>query len=420
MSTNNRQFRKYLRWWLTTLVLLLVAFAAINYFVDPYGLFDSPRINGFNRLKPSATTRDRVVKPYMVNTVAPATIIAGNSRPKMGVNPDNSCWLSSEQPVYNLGVPGASVYMVARYAQHAMAAGNVKQIFWGLDFIDFLNYRKRQTTDLDWPPDAKAFEVRLRVDAQGKANNGYLLQRIKDHMTLLFSLDALKDSVVTILSQKNMNAPTVRRNGFDPAKKYIDIMRLEGQGLMFKQKDLSLMEIFNRPENRLFDNDRQQSPQFEVVQQFLKIAKQNNVELVLFINPYHSDYLTIVQQAGLWPMFQSWKRQLVIIADRFDVPLWDFSGYNDLSNIQPPAPGDTHTILKWFWEPAHYREQYGNQMLGKMLGRRCDKEDDVIAGVKLTPENIEQHIERENAAMLRYQSDFPDATKRIRKLNTGQ
>jgi len=412
MSTPKRQFKRYFWYWASALVLLLASTAITNYLIDPYGLFDTPRVSGINKLKPAATSRDRVVKPYMVDVFHPRTIIAGNSRPKMGLDPSNICWPEDYRPVYNMGLPGATVYMVARNIQHAVAGNKVEHILWGLDFIDFLNKETHPYLD-KWPPKTEPFEDRLRINADGSTNTGYPVKRIKDQLTSLFSIDALKDSVSTIFNQSNPNVETVRRDGFNPARKHLDIMALEGQGLLFKQKNIVLTEIFNEPGNTLFSNKKHASLQYESVRQTLHLAQINNIKIVLFINPYHSDYLTIIRLAGLWNQFLLWKKQLTKLAEEFNIPLLDFSGFNEFSNLQPPELGDKKTLLQWFWEPAHYRKQYGNLMLSQMLNTSCDRTNLSANGVLLTESSINSHLHNSNAAMLRYNSDYPLAIERL-------
>jgi hypothetical protein len=415
MVTTTVQFKRYIWLFSSTLLVLLIFASSINYLIDPYGLFDTPRIDGINKLKPGATSRDRIVKPYMVDSFQPRTLIVGNSRPKMGIDPSNSCWPTNYRPIYNMGLPGAGVYMLSRHIQHAAASNTLQNIYWGLDFVDFLN--KENNFQLgDWPPAAETFEERLRINADGSANSKYAIKRIKDYFGILLSIDTLNDSVHTLLSQSNHNAETVRRDGFNPAREHLDIMALEGQGLIFKQKNIALINMFSKYDNTLLLTKEQNSLQYESIRQILQMAKIKGINIVLFINPYHSDYLTIIRQAGKWDQFLLWKRQLTKLAEEFNAPLWDFSGFNYLSNIQPPETADKKALLQWFWEPAHYRKQYGNLMLTQMLNAPCDQADLTANGVLLTESNINDHLRDANASMLRYEFEHSRAIKRLHKL----
>jgi len=384
----------------------------INYLVDPYGLFDSKRVNGFNQLKPKATRHVRVTKPYLVDVFNPRSIIAGNSRPEIGLDPENSCWPESYRPVFNLSVPGSSVYMAARYIQHAIAGNEIKQVFWGLDFNDFLNDVARNESVVTWPPVEETFEERLRVRADGSNNDIYYWSKIKDQLTFLFSLDALADSFNTIVRQSNERTPTIRRDGYNPAKDFLDIIALEGQGLIFRQTNINTSAMFNKPERTLFTNNNT-SLQFESVRQLLKFSQKNNVNVVLFINPYHSDYLETIEIAGLWEHFLLWKKQLTYLAAEFAVPLWDFSSYNELTNIQPPVIGDNKSILRWFWEPAHYRKEYGDLILSQMLNGACDNSDVMLSGQLLKPEKLDDYIIKLNEGLNYYKDIHAEAIERL-------
>lgn len=416
MKAKKNNFRQYL-WSLSfVFLILLVISATINYVVDPYGFFDSKRINGFNQLKPKATLRVRITKPHLVDVINPRTIIAGNSRPEIGLNPQNSCWPESYHPVFNLSLPGSSVYMMLRYIQHAIAGNEVGQVLWGLDFKDFLNDATGSDDMGVWPPVTESYEDRLRVNADGSNNDNHYWNQIKDHLTFLFSLDALTDSFITISRQPNQHTPTIRRDGYNPAEDFLDIIALEGQGLIFKQVNINTAVMFNKPSRTLFTNRSDKSLQFESVRQLLTFAQKNDVNVVLFINPYHSDYLSSIHLAGLWDQFLLWKKKLTYLASEFDVPLWDFSGFNELSNAQPPVIGDYKNILRWFWEPAHYRREYGDLMLSQMLNRACDNSDIAYSGQVLKPENLDDYFINSNNSLNHYRNVHVAAIKRLRQL----
>jgi hypothetical protein len=136
--------------------------------------------------------------------------------------------------------------------------------------------------------------------------------------------------------------------------------------------------------------------------------------VVLFINPYHADYLLTLDLAGRWPQFEAWKIKLASIADEFSVELWDFSGINRFSTNQAPVPGDKKTILKWFWEPAHYRMEYGDLMLSSMLQRPCDEGNADPLGAVITTGNIDAHNMHSRTEILRYKEQHRPVIERLR------
>ena len=130
----------------------------MNYVVDPYGLFGMRRIPGFNELKPTASERVRVIKPYMASRAKPTVVIGGNSRPEMGLNPQSACWQDADKPVFNTGIPGADVFMQTRYVEHAVESGKAKRALFGVDFLDFLVDASKPTGELDWDRIGSGFD----------------------------------------------------------------------------------------------------------------------------------------------------------------------------------------------------------------------------------------------------------------------
>lgn len=414
----------FLRAWLGFLIVLLVGLAGFNALIDPYGLFGTPRWVGFNQLKPAASSRVRIIKPYQVLRVHPNSLIAGNSRPEMGLDPNYSCWETNEHPVYSLTTPGSSVYMQVRQVQHALSARPVKTVLFGVDFLDFLVLKGTTPPQSRWPPPPQAFEQRLRVTATGTENPDYVWQAMQDHLQALFTLEAVVDSVKTVLMQGASGVQTRTELGFNPADEYyIDLIRHEGQAVLFRQKNNEVLSRLAGNAWSIFYRDSDESLSFEALRRLKEMAKRYQVELILFINPYHADYLEIIFQSGHWRWFEAWKRELATIAAAAPnpVPLFDFSGYDPFSMESPPQLGDTHRMLQWFWEPAHYRKELGNRMLARMLGESCPPSANRSAGlgVRLEPGNIDEHLAAIRKQRLAYWREVDDAASRIRQLIAG-
>jgi len=408
MDGKDYSYSRSIQQWAASTLMFLCLIATGNYLIDPYGLFDSTRISGFNDIKPSASSHVRLTKPYQVARVEPKAVIGGTSRPEMGLDPANSCWPQEYKPVFNMALPGSSVYMQARVLQHAIAVSDTRYVLWGLDFIDFLGKHTEldNATRMTWPPAHQEIEGRLKVSADGSANTDYLYTMLADYSRGMFSLDTLVDSVKTVASQGNRLSSSIHRDGFNPALDYLDIIRWEGQGVLFEQKNSELANMLGRPGIKLHGDKQAWSVQYESVRRLLQYADEYGVDVELFINPYHADYLLAIDRANHWTEFEEWKRQLAKLADEFHVNLWDFSILNKLTIEPPPVSGNTELILKWFWEPAHYRAEYGELMLGKMLKTPCGKVGVSSVGNLITSRNIDEHINRSRTAFLQYKHEL--------------
>ncbi len=408
MKSTESHHKQYLSIWGLTLALLLAAVIFFNFLVDPFGLFDTVRINGFNARKPAAATHARTAKLYQVLRYAPKTLIGGNSRPEMGLDPASACWPKDNHPIFNLGLPGSSTFMQARILQHALASGKINQVFWGVDFIDFYSPHADRPDPWQQPHGRTVFEKRLQVDRDGSTNPRYPWQKMIDHFQAVASLDSLKDSLITIFRQNDPYAPTIRRDGFNPASDYLDIIRWEGQWVLFAQKQRELEKSFSRPGLKLFRAGSRTSPQFESVRQLIEYANQYDTKVTLFINPYHINYLTTIANLGHWQAFETWKRRLTTMAANAGVTLWDFSTIHPITT-EPVPPRGKQTIMRWFWEPAHYRKELGELMLSRMLQRDCGNDNQPsLFGYRLTPENIDNHLARSRKQLATYLASHPE------------
>ena len=122
---------------LTALAVMLGA-SLVNVTVDPYRVFGSRVVEGFNALKPRATQRIRESKSSQVVRVRPGTLILGNSRAEVGFDPQSRLWPADARPVYNFAIPGSGIASARDHFRLALEAGRLKRVVLGVDFLDFL------------------------------------------------------------------------------------------------------------------------------------------------------------------------------------------------------------------------------------------------------------------------------------------
>lgn len=369
--------------------------AAINLLVDPYDIFGSKRISGFNALKPAATERIRVFKPYQVERYSPRIVIGGNSRPEMGIDPESNCWESIDQPIYNMGIPGASFYLQSLYSLHGVVSGHGNRILMGIDFYDFLIDAKQSHRPTRDETELTQNELRLAPEITGASFFSHYRQRATDHLTSLFSLNTFFDSIRTILQQRSSNVATRNENGFNPFHEFNYILNSEGQWVLFEQKNKELEIMFKKPDLAIRYTDGTLSRDFDDLRRFLELSNSKNIEVTLFINPYHINYLEHILDSGLWSDFEAWKQQILKIAETYHVALWDFNTADQYATEIPPSRGVLNEKLQWFVEPAHYNSKLGNLMLSSLLNKACDHSDfPGTFGKLLQPDTMETHLRR--------------------------
>ncbi len=378
------------------LIVVALAAAAIaatfNFLIDPYRLFGVGAWAGVNVLKPASAERMRVVKPYLAERFVATTVIGGNSRPELGLDTNSRCWPASHRPVFNAGIAGAGFDMQTLLAMHASGT-SASRILHGVDFLDFIRPKDATPTNQDaGQPTESAYERRLIVPGLRPRDMDYWTQRMSDYLNALFSLTTLADSVHTIAAQRNPNASTRTASGFNPANDYLDIIRAEGQHVLFAQKNRELADRLSQ-EFQLHSDDGTGGDSFTALRRLIDWSKSRDIELVLFINPYHAEYLEGLERSGQWQLFEQWKRLLTSMAEDGGVALWDFNTLDAYASEVPPAPGDRRTVLRWFWEPAHYRSDLGDVMLERMLGTTCRAAADRAPfGARLSSGTLTEHM----------------------------
>jgi hypothetical protein len=396
-----------------TFLLLCLCAASFNYLVDPYGLFGSRRVTGFNELKPTASERVRVTKPYMATRAKPKVVIGGNSRPEIGLNPQSPCWNAIDRPVFNAAIPGADVFMQVRYVQHAVESGQARRILFGVDFLDFLVDSKKAVGTVDWDRLGTRFDGRLRP-ASATPGMPASIQQAEDILSGLFSMVALGDSIVTVAAQGAPHSATRREDGFNPAQDYLPIIHNEGQAVLFTQKNAEVRKRLRQDNLGVLDANGGQTLPLLALRHLLQWAKSRDVEVALFINPYHSDYLVQIETSGKWKAFEEWKRQLTAASDEYAVPLWDFNAFDLYSTETPPPPNDRQSMLEWYWEPAHYRAELGDLMLAAMLGRSCGEDSNLpLFGAMITEVTLQRHLDALRSDMNRFVDENPGVIGRL-------
>lgn len=363
--------RRFLGTALLTTMLTAGGFMAVNTIIDPYDYWGQPRIEGLNARKPMMHTHLTAVKSRQYLREQPRTVIAGNSRVDVGMDPRSMHWPANFQPVYNFGLPGESVASVADVLATAMAEHRPERIFLGVDFLDFLLTHDR------W--------VKYAADAL-MPQQTTLSERARRLAETTLSLNALIHAGMTVMEQGKEFPADTRRDGFTPLEHYHEHVRMEGHAALFEQRSRQLVQRLLKEPRKLEWNAPGGNMMWTRLEQFLDLAQAQGVEVVLFTYPYHSELLETLRQTGKWPEMRQWLGQLTDMAAREGVTLWSFTGYNAWSTEPVPQPGDRKTRMQWYWEAGHFKPGLGELMIARMLEHPDAPAD---FGKKLTPDGVE-------------------------------
>lgn len=346
---------------------------SVNYLVDPYLMMGTKRWQGFNLHKIKIDKHLKISKAYHPNFGEWDTLLVGNSRIEMGLDPNHSCFRKPTKKVYNLGLPGADVRQQLEYALNLIYQQPVKQVFLSIDFVDFLVLNEWRAPK--GGPDFDAPSGRLKFTFDGSKNPDHIWAAFMDHYRALFSLDALFGSLQTLALQ-SPRQPDRDNRGFNPARDYQYGVSIEGAHAFFAQK-MSIMENKYGKGWGLKYNNGSPSQSFTVLARFLEIAEKRGIKVILFTNPFHQNFWDLLRDKNLYEMHQVWLDEVQAVISNVGSPnisLWDFSADSEYIHEKVPADHLKGNPLTWFWEPAHYRKELGDLMLNRMLADQCKTE----------------------------------------------
>lgn len=396
--------------WPALLLVTLTCAAAVNLTVDPYGVFGSPRVAGFNAQKAKASAYTPLVKAHQIERARPVTVLLGTSRVDIGLDPVHAAWPGQARPVYNYGLPEASILTMPQQLSHALQVGTLRTAMVGLEFQDFLRGR---LPDGHQPDEV---ESRFLALAQERSQWRRIQQATIDSFTAAMTLGALLDSVGTVALQRSASAGDVTDAGLTSETPYSDLVRKDGHHDLFLQKDLGIVRA-RQHAARVLAGRQGDFAELAQLRALIELCRARGVELKLLIPPYHAHYLEIVDATGLWGRFEDWKRALVKVVAEYQaqpgpaISLWDFASYDEYTTEPVPAKGDRKTNMQWFWEPVHFKKALGDIMLARMLGQ--DSRD---FGVELTAASVEPRLAAARQQQAAYRARLPAEAKAIAAL----
>jgi tetratricopeptide (TPR) repeat protein len=344
----------------------------------------------------------------------PGSVVLGTSRVEVGIDPRHPGWDPGNGPVYNLGLAGSGLKEIYLTLQHAVhASPRLHLAIVGLDFLVFNAHREAVVFGTEvlgfdakrlllLPDDScqKSFshDLGLFLGTEGLA---YSLATIRKQMPQSDIDNPVSGHLMSWLALYDRDG--YRGGSYERAQRANNLhqgFRVWFDGASGREADQEKYYVSRiwrpAPEERYcFERDGKLNT-ISLFREIVDFARRSHIDVKFFVNPIHARMLVALQEAGLWPQYEDWKRQLVrVLADEASAnrvspfPLWDFSGINTVTTEVVPPPHDL-TEMKWWWEPSHYRSSAGDFMLDRILGYKDQVRtipDDF--GVLLTPQNID-------------------------------
>lgn len=300
----------------------------------------------------------RVAAAFITRRLKPTALSIGTSRNE-SIPSGHPGW--GGLPVYKIVLPSATYTEERQYIEHAQAFQPLRKVTVEMSYENVYN-----------PVPAQFNPDRLLHITEPTNRLRYALSIVEDISRALFSADAIEEGMIEAL-HTTWDARIRYYDRFDTFKKALQYST-NGSG---------------RP---------QEDPLGEL-KKMIEFGVRHNIEMSFFISPLHAPYEEEeIGRYGYDAMVERWQRDLVrLFAEEARVtgreyPLWDFSGYNSVTTEEIPANGSMWD-MRWFSDKSHFKEETGTMILDRMFGTcadPCPIPSD--CGVRLTPQNIEEHL----------------------------
>ncbi|MAG97921.1 MAG: hypothetical protein CMM08_14680 [Rhodospirillaceae bacterium] len=406
--------KKFLSGVVAVVIALALVSAAVNMIVDPYGVHSLVEVEGFNTLKPSAQGNLRLAKAYNISSQRPDGVFLGNSRVEQGFDPARAS-ARFHRSVYNAGLPGSTIYENYRYLQHAAQTGTLKDAVLGLDIFAFNTNMFRRASNFS--------EGRLAVQLDGQETPIWDVARFRDLHQIYVAWPTLMKSIATVMDQDQPWVSTRTMLGFNPVIEGVEYARVKSYWRSFRKQNRKHIRLLKAHPMNFGPTAGWPNGSMVYFERLVAFCRANKINLVLAIHPYHAHMLEVIQGSGAWPVFESWKRELVAVlaSDRARHPgavefvLWDFSGYNSITTEKVPPQGSAQET-KWYWESSHYKPSVSPLMALRAFGHGDMTAGQADFGVMLWPGNLEAHMRSFAAKRQAYRQARPEEMADIQRL----
>lgn len=372
--------KKYFFVFIAVLLPLCLLTVAFNRVVDPFWYYRDVSIVGFNIIKSNFSNYERHVKPTLVLSEQPSSLIFGSSYSEIGFDPQHPA-LRATGKSYNFALAGASWEMVLCDVQFA-----------------FLNDVALRQIVLGIHPGALP-QKDCKADIAKMKN--------PNELAFLLSYNALASSLQTVLKQHRLQ-PSHTAEGL-----YFYNRGLHGTATRFSEvfakfyKPCKINQISATPSSTPLH--KQANLDLSGLREIVHMAAERGVVLKLIVYPRHS--LTFEQEYQCGTRQERWDAlaQIVSVVEAEKnslVEVWDFEGFHSIgTEAISDAPGV-------YWQDnAHFNTEFGNIMLDEMFAVKPPE-----FGERLTSANLRVREAKEIKEREYYINETPEFLRQLEKL----
>jgi hypothetical protein len=186
---------------------------------------------------------------------------------------------------------------------------------------------------------------------------------VKDYASGLLTLDALLDSIFTVVANRTIGGPGLEPSGKLSEGRLRQWTEADGAGALFAQRRELMVKKYRSPRRTLADTPDGPIRDFAYFASNVRPGRQAWSSGDLGGATYARRATGTLDGLSYWPDYERWKRGLATLAAEarssgVDVTVWDFGGYEAIVQEPIPAKGDrgaqcngsgTPCTTKWAW-----------------------------------------------------------------------
>lgn len=345
----------YKRWnklFLVSLSLLVSLTILFNFFIDPYSVFNTFKVEGLNKVK-NHSINSAMSKFYNIKKTNINIVILGTSRSEY-LNP-NYLIKYYNGKIYNMSLKNANIEIIYRNLKYLIDTKDLKVVVIGLDLFSFNPAHKKD-----------------KLNKQDRYNNYYL----NDYKDSLLSFRTLRKSFKTLkdnLSNKEhkMDYSTGWETGINTDR----VIKEKGISIIRKMQEKTLRLYATRKinyNNENFKNKYSINNNINILNNIIKLCSNYNVKLHMFISPISEELTNLIHNRGYTETYNYWKTKLSEYEN-----IYDFSGYNSIT-----------TDISNYIDGSHYQAKLGPLIFARIFNDTSVKIPDDF-GIRLDKSSID-------------------------------
>ncbi len=349
---------KWVKIWLL-LGCLIPLTGIFNYIIDPYGFNKKILIHNINVVKEDNTPFTIKYKAPKVRAGGWDNLMLGTSRIGLMDSKIVDNYLGGK--TFTLSQPGSAMPIQFDSFRYAVQFNQIKNLIYGIDFMTFNKNLKLNVDYIQYKDELQSF------------GHFYTHDIYINFTTLKKSLRTLQNN----LSEQPKLNPFYAENGMRNFPNFKQQLANE---------TLDMTVNINKHIQKYFKKDGiyanyEYSPEYMAMfKKIVTYCHKNDINLYVYISPVYAEHFYAIKAAGLKPEFERFKRELIKVTDFID-----FTGISSV------------TVNKDnFWDSSHLRKVHTDMIMARLF-----ENDNALSppdfGIKVTKENIEQHLQKQDS-----------------------